>query len=385
MKRVLLIADYFGAWPAWFPLFIESCRANPTIDWLIHTDAKPPSGAPANVTFKYVTATDYCERVSDQLEIRFKPDFMYNICNIRPAFGDVHAEAVAGYDYFGWCDIDLVFGDLRGFLRDEILEKNVVSTSDAICTGHFTLIKNDPLFAGMYRQIPAWRERMAAPGRCLWADSLDEAWLSRLCSPDPRFRAEALAAGIADDVTAVLRRDNHFQEQWVTPFTPWPWLDGDSLHPEVWYWEPGSLTNWRDGERQFPYLHFMNFKAHRYVDELLYGLSPTWEDLDRLWHPALLGSQVVRIDRGGLHGMTRSGMLTDRARLRTLAGKPVAKGDATDFEVLGRMDDLRKDFPEGARLVDPAGVVPPEARARLWANAVAARRARAAGSQSHQG
>lgn len=378
MESILLIADYFGRWPVWFPLFLASCAANPTVRWLIHTDCPPPDQPPSNVMFRPMAASTYCARVSERLGITFQPQSMYAVTNIRPAFGEIHAEEITGYDYYGWCDIDVVFGDLRRFLGNEVLGRNVISMSDEICTGHLTLLRNTPDLRALHRHIPDWRVRMGVPGAVAWSDCLDEAWVSRLCSPKASFRGEAAAAGVPEVVLNRLRQNNHFEEQWVTPFAPWPWLDGDRLHPEVWYWRPGSLTNWRDGDREFPYLHLMNFKARRYVDEALYGLTPTWDVLP-VSCPDMAVSSGVRIDRWGLSAVSPAAIEAERARLGALARAktvdPPADADLAQIVAAVAARGARLD---DGLLDDPAGVVSPALRARLW-------RERAPGSRTPEG
>ncbi len=57
MKSIIIIIDYLGGkWPEWFPLFLESCRKNPDISWLIHTDAPTYRHDVPNVTLRYCNA-----------------------------------------------------------------------------------------------------------------------------------------------------------------------------------------------------------------------------------------------------------------------------------------------------------------------------------------
>jgi hypothetical protein len=67
-----------------------------------------------------------------------------------------------------------------------------------------------------------------------------------------------------------------FVEQYSTILTSTPWLDGSHQHPTEWCWKNGSLTNKSDGNREFMYLHFMNFKSNKYLPS---GSPPAaWQD-----------------------------------------------------------------------------------------------------------
>ncbi len=302
MKRILIISDYFGEWPKWFSIFLLSCSRNCTIDWLINTDCVIPDNHPSNVKFVSISKDEYNSRVSDLLGVQFRPFSMYNICNLRPMYGLLYEDHLDGYDYFGWCDIDVIFGDIRKFYDQHVLSHNVISASSSICTGHLMLIKNEPWLKEAFHLISGWKERLNDPGSCPWEESLDEAKLSAVFSPhDERRRRVNLSPHM--EVESRYWNNNYFKEQWATVFTPWPWLDGNPLHPAIWFWKDGVLWNERDAPREFLYLHLMNFKAARYVNQALYKNAKTWDTLPRIIHfnDREIGTRTVRIDRSGFH------------------------------------------------------------------------------------
>lgn len=308
MRSIVIFIDYFGRWPGWFGLFLESCATNPTIDWIFHTDCDVPQAHSPNVKFIRTSLARYCEKVSDVLDVRFKPASAYNLCNIRPMLGVVHAELAQGYDFFGWGDIDVIYGDIRSIYDDRVLSRNVISSHGGICSGHLTLIRNEPWLATAFQNLAHWRRRLEDPGPFEWHESLDEAHLTGLFSPSAKTRryfAERCAATWPEPSYFM---NNYFKEQYSTPFTPNRWIGGRAEHPETWFWRDGVLTNASDRDRQFLYLHLMNFKAKRWVNEDLYADSPTWdalpssmrfsiEDLQKRPRP----DRNVRIDRAGLH------------------------------------------------------------------------------------
>ena len=87
MRSLRLIIPYFGEWPAWFQLYLQSCAANLTIDWLFFTDCTPPTHAPPNVRFECISLRGYAKLVSRRLHIRLRPESAYKLCDIRPALG----------------------------------------------------------------------------------------------------------------------------------------------------------------------------------------------------------------------------------------------------------------------------------------------------------
>ncbi|WP_211090272.1 DUF6625 family protein [Pseudothauera nasutitermitis] len=43
------VIPYFGKWPFWMPFFLASCRANPTVDWLLFSDCGELPDCPPSV------------------------------------------------------------------------------------------------------------------------------------------------------------------------------------------------------------------------------------------------------------------------------------------------------------------------------------------------
>ena len=47
----------------------------------------------------------------------------YKLCDYRPTYGLALSKWIGTYDFWGYCDLDMLFGDLRKYFSDEILSK----------------------------------------------------------------------------------------------------------------------------------------------------------------------------------------------------------------------------------------------------------------------
>lgn len=138
MKKIALIIPYFGKFPNYFPLFLNSCRHNPTIDWLLVTDIADPYDYPQNVRVIPMTLQELRQRFQSRFDFQIALETPYKLCDYKPAYGYLFQEWLEGYDFWGHCDMDLLFGDLRGFFPDDALEQY-----DKIGhLGHLTLYRN---------------------------------------------------------------------------------------------------------------------------------------------------------------------------------------------------------------------------------------------------
>ena len=137
MHKLLTISCYFGTLPEHFPEFLRSAAHNPTVDFLLVTDAQI-ADYPANVKVLPCTFSEIRERLQALFDFPIVLDRPYKLCDYRPAWGLAFQEFLTGYDFWGHCDMDMIFGDIRKFLPDEVLENY-----DKIYKfGHLTYYRN---------------------------------------------------------------------------------------------------------------------------------------------------------------------------------------------------------------------------------------------------
>lgn len=256
--RILFIIPYFGCWPFWMPLFLESCRRNADIDWLLFSDCGVPENLPPNVTVETTTFEAYCQLASRRLDIDFRPARAYKLCDIKPALGYIHVDRLDGYDFWAFGDIDLIYGNLRQYFTAERLARyDLFSTHERRVAGHLCLMRNTARKREVFKLIKNWKERFTDDQH----HALDEGAFSRIFLwrknfPKPLF---SLVGKFNP-----WRRSSEFIEAFSTPGGCIKWHDGSEDFPLQWYWRDGCLTNDRDGERTFPYFHFVCWKHNEW-------------------------------------------------------------------------------------------------------------------------
>lgn len=147
MKSIVFIIPYFGHFNNYFEIWLNSCAHNPTIDWLIFTDCKDEHNYPKNVKVVYTTFADIRARFQSFYDFPISLEKPYKLCDFKPAYGEVFYDYIKDYDFWGYCDTDLVWGDIRRFISDEVLEKY-----DKIGNrGHCCLLRNTEKIRTAYR------------------------------------------------------------------------------------------------------------------------------------------------------------------------------------------------------------------------------------------
>jgi len=147
MKKIIFIIPYFGNFNNYFDIWLNSCANNPTINWIIFTDCKDTHNYPANVTIVYTTFEKLKVHIQSIFDFQISLEKPYKLCDYRPAYGEIFYEYIKDYDFWGYCDTDLIWGNLRAFLTDEILNKY-----DKIGNrGHCCLLRNTKEIRQAYR------------------------------------------------------------------------------------------------------------------------------------------------------------------------------------------------------------------------------------------
>ena len=192
--RLLFLIPYFGRWPFWLPFFLQSCRFNPDVQWLFFTDCGTPPNAPDNVRFRAMSFDDYCTTVSARLRIDFRPQSPYKLCDLKPALGYVPADELVGFDFWGFSDIDLVYGDLRSYFSAERLQRvDLLSTHERRISGHLCLLRNNIRMCEAFMQVPGWQAKLASSEH----NAFDEGAFSRLFIRHKSWPKRAILGGVA--------------------------------------------------------------------------------------------------------------------------------------------------------------------------------------------
>lgn len=145
MKLIAVITCWYGAYPWYFPYFIHSCAFNPTIDFYIITDnLEIIPNKPENVKIVFKTLEEIKTAASKKLGFTVNIDYPYKICDFKPAYGFLFPEITQGYDFWGQSDLDIIYGNVRDFITQDMLDEyDFISMRHDYTTGCFALYKNN--------------------------------------------------------------------------------------------------------------------------------------------------------------------------------------------------------------------------------------------------
>lgn len=137
-KKCIFIIPYFGKFKDSFPLFLRSCSYNESTTWLIITDNSRPGYLPHNVLWQYSNFENFRSLVQDKFNFKVSLERPYKLCDFKPCYGYVLEEKIKDFDYWGYCDLDLILGNLNEFI-DPLMDAGY---DKIFAAGHMTLYKN---------------------------------------------------------------------------------------------------------------------------------------------------------------------------------------------------------------------------------------------------
>ena len=136
MKSIVLIFPYFGKLPPQYKMWRFSALQNPSIDFMFFTDTDVD---PANnIIVHRMAFNDFKQLIQDKFGFPIALNRPYKLCEYKQAYGYILQKYIKNYDFWGYGDLDLVYGDIRSFISDEILSHKFL-----LGWGHLTLLSND--------------------------------------------------------------------------------------------------------------------------------------------------------------------------------------------------------------------------------------------------
>lgn len=269
-NKIAIIIPYFGTFPIWIDLFLYSCSKNDFIDFLIYTDCAIPSRVYSNTRFYNISFDEYCRRVSFRLGIDFHPRTPYKLCDLKPFYGYIHADDILPYEFWGFGDMDLIYGDMRLVLSDDKLSRyDLITTHADRVAGHFTVIrKNSDVDRAVFR-IKDWQNRIESHE----IYGVDEHDFTDLIYPlMPKLRwiyrhfVKSMGVHLYDFLAIFNYINNLVSRKYIKEF----YTSEIPKDLESWQYnvEEGKIINPRN--KEIPYLHFLFFKKTPFIKQSVY-------------------------------------------------------------------------------------------------------------------
>ncbi len=244
--RIALVVCYFGKLPNYARLVMRSAGANPTIDWFIFGDQKPDYELPANVRFLPMTMPQLQQIMASACDTPVRIDHPIDLTRLKVTYGLCFAERLKGYDFWGHVDLDMIYGDLRAFLPEEILDEY----PRVYVRGHLSLYRNTDE-ANRYFMLkapgaPGYEGILANTDRTQF-DEWPGIWKIFRYHRIPQYHKEVIADIKPPNLHYITRFEAEEQENY--PHQVFYWHQGKIF--QAYYHREGGLF-----DRELAYVHF---------------------------------------------------------------------------------------------------------------------------------
>lgn len=246
---ICIIGVYFGCFDNYFSLWIDSAIKNPTIDFLIITDQTSVVSID-NIKVINISFNELKQRIENKLGMSVSLKKPYKLCDFKPAYGFIFSDYIQNYEYWGHCDFDLIWGDLRYFF-----EKYDYKEYDRFLDrGHLTLYRNkdriNRLFMTKLKGEVDYRTIFTSEHAFLFDEGRI---LENICKHE---NVKFFQKRISADIDVVYKRFRHaFEDTALTKNYPY----------QIFYYENGHLfmafiINNKVCKNEYPYIHLQKRK-----------------------------------------------------------------------------------------------------------------------------
>ncbi|WP_162796298.1 DUF6625 family protein [Pedobacter namyangjuensis] len=151
-NRIAILICYMGELPWYTKYFFYTCGYNLDVDFYLICDNQKKYELPANVKIINKTLEEICNTAEKKIGMRISLSFPYKLCDFKPAYGLIFEDLIERYDFWGYGDLDIIFGNIRSFITDDLLDNHdVISVRHDFLTGYFQLFKNNDFTRNLFR------------------------------------------------------------------------------------------------------------------------------------------------------------------------------------------------------------------------------------------
>lgn len=98
---------------------------------------------PVNVFLVKKSLKEIKDIASRKLGLEVALEHPYKFCDLRPSLAHLFPELIESYDFWGYGDIDVIYGNIRNFITEEVLgDYDIISVRHDYLPGVFSLFKN---------------------------------------------------------------------------------------------------------------------------------------------------------------------------------------------------------------------------------------------------
>lgn len=145
--KYIVFSPYFGELPSNFDLWLKSCSYNEEIKFIVFTNNCIKNVLPNNVQVFEMSFKKFIFKLQQKFDFPLEINNPYKLCDCKPIYGYVFNDLIKDCEYWGHCDMDIIFGDLSKYMPNGMYDK-------ISFLGHFCLYRNNNKINKMFMNAP---------------------------------------------------------------------------------------------------------------------------------------------------------------------------------------------------------------------------------------
>lgn len=247
--KIAVISCWYGPFPWFFPLFLHSCGFNASVDFIIVTDKEPKDKVlPRNVRLFVLSFESLKKRIALRLRCDITLTNYSKLNDFKPTYGKVFEDLLNGYEFWAYADIDLIYGNIRGFMtNDRLRDYDVLSSRHDYMAGTFSVMRNIELVNNLYLLSKDFSLIFRTEENCCFDECCNNP-----IPPDYEFKVGEEIRGLESFTHVVRSKD---AEGVIRAFFDYLVVDGI---PGKIMWRDGRIVY--DGKFELLYYNLIKFK-----------------------------------------------------------------------------------------------------------------------------
>jgi hypothetical protein len=158
-SKIAIIIPYFGKWPVYLGAFLETAAKQRCIDFHFITDLDICSAeVPSNVFLHRQSIVDMYALASMKINLKIQSQNTRKLCDLKPAYGLIFEDIIDDYLFWGYGDIDLIYGRLDFFLTPLLESYDIISFREEWLSGSFCVFRVNNETKTLFMKSRRWKE-----------------------------------------------------------------------------------------------------------------------------------------------------------------------------------------------------------------------------------
>jgi hypothetical protein len=161
--KVCIFCVYIGKLPINISHWIISAKFNKNYDWYIFTNDIDRVKVDKNIKFIPISLSSYIDDIKNKLNVEeVNIQTLNRVADFKVMYGHLFEDIAKNYDWWGWTDLDVMYGNFDEFLNDEVYSSNEIIgyiSNSGILFGPFCLLSNN--LKKLYTEVDDYKKMLS--------------------------------------------------------------------------------------------------------------------------------------------------------------------------------------------------------------------------------